>query len=64
MLFHRPTELNLSEEAVYELRDHPDFKFRPGTIVIRVGGFNAAAYDDSLNEDQVKTAPKTACNKN
>merc|ERR1719317_229551 len=24
----RPTELNLSEEAVYELRDHPDFKFR------------------------------------
>ena len=35
----RPTNLDTSEEAVYELRDHPDFTFRPGSIVIQVANF-------------------------
>ena len=30
-----------SEEAVYDLKDHPDFKYRPGSIVIRVANFPA-----------------------
>ena len=27
-------------EPVYDLKDHPDFKYRPGSIVIRVANFN------------------------
>ncbi len=34
-----PTELGETEEPVYELRDHPVFKYRPGSIVIRVANF-------------------------
>lgn len=28
-----------SEVSVYDLKDHPDFQYRPGTIVIRVANF-------------------------
>lgn len=35
----RPTFLEESEEPVYDLKDHPDFKYRPGSIVIRVANF-------------------------
>ena len=28
----------MTEEPVYDLRDHPDFKYRPGSVVIRVAG--------------------------
>lgn len=31
--------------SVYDLLDHPDFQYRPGTIVIRVANFNG---DDAL----------------
>ena len=35
-LIYRPEPLKLEECSVYDLKDHPDFKFRPGSIVIRV----------------------------
>lgn len=35
----RPTFKGESEVSVYNLKDHPDFQYRPGTIVIRVANF-------------------------
>lgn len=32
----RPKELEEAEMSVFDIKDHPDFRFRPGTIVIRV----------------------------
>ena len=41
--------MEVSEEPVYDLKDHPDFKYRPGTIVIRVGNHDQNN-DDTVNE--------------
>ncbi len=37
--FSRPLYVETTEEPVYDLKDHPDFKYRPGSIVIRVANF-------------------------
>ncbi|XP_028043776.1 (E3-independent) E2 ubiquitin-conjugating enzyme isoform X1 [Bombyx mandarina] len=34
-----PQMLYESEVSVYDLKDHPDFQYRPGTVVIRVANF-------------------------
>ncbi|GAB0092462.1 (E3-independent) E2 ubiquitin-conjugating enzyme [Sergentomyia squamirostris] len=34
-----PRDCGESEVSVYDLKDHPDFQYRPGTIVIRVANF-------------------------
>ncbi|CAG5032997.1 unnamed protein product [Parnassius apollo] len=34
-----PQMLNETEMSVYDLKDHPDFQYRPGTVVIRVANF-------------------------
>ncbi|XP_055677910.1 (E3-independent) E2 ubiquitin-conjugating enzyme isoform X2 [Lutzomyia longipalpis] len=34
-----PKYCGVSEVSVYDLKDHPDFQYRPGTIVIRVANF-------------------------
>lgn len=34
-----PQFLSESEVSVYDLKDHPDFQYRPGTVVIRVANF-------------------------
>ncbi|XP_061377073.1 (E3-independent) E2 ubiquitin-conjugating enzyme isoform X3 [Danaus plexippus] len=34
-----PQMLFESEMSVYDLKDHPDFQYRPGTVVIRVANF-------------------------
>ncbi|XP_047529947.1 (E3-independent) E2 ubiquitin-conjugating enzyme isoform X2 [Vanessa atalanta] len=34
-----PQILHESEMSVYDLKDHPDFQYRPGTVVIRVANF-------------------------
>lgn len=34
-----PQMLDESEVSVYDLKDHPDFQYRPGTVVIRVANF-------------------------
>ena len=31
--------------SVYDIKDHPDYKFRPGNTVIRVGGFEVRYYN-------------------
>ncbi|XP_058055719.1 (E3-independent) E2 ubiquitin-conjugating enzyme [Anopheles bellator] len=36
----QPTYSGESEVSVYDLKDHPDFQYRPGTIVIRVANFS------------------------
>uniref|UniRef100_A0A182P300 UBC core domain-containing protein n=1 Tax=Anopheles epiroticus TaxID=199890 RepID=A0A182P300_9DIPT len=36
----QPTYNGESEVSVYDLKDHPDFQYRPGTIVIRVANFS------------------------
>lgn len=38
-MLYRPEFINESEASVYDLKDHPDFQYRPGTIVIRVANF-------------------------
>uniref|UniRef100_A0A2M4CSB7 Putative ubiquitin-conjugating enzyme n=1 Tax=Anopheles darlingi TaxID=43151 RepID=A0A2M4CSB7_ANODA len=35
----QPTYSGETEVSVYDLKDHPDFQYRPGTIVIRVANF-------------------------
>lgn len=35
----RPEMLREQEVSVYDLRDHPDFRYRPGSVVIRVANF-------------------------
>ena len=41
MLVHRPILLEEDYEmSVYDLKDHPDYKFRPGLSVVPVGGLN------------------------
>uniref|UniRef100_A0A182LUL4 UBC core domain-containing protein n=1 Tax=Anopheles culicifacies TaxID=139723 RepID=A0A182LUL4_9DIPT len=44
----QPTYNGESEVSVYDLKDHPDFQYRPGTIVIRVANFTG--------EDGISTA--------
>lgn len=49
-----------SEVSVYDLKDHPDFQYRPGTIVIRVANFptencaTAGQVVDNYPEGRVK----------
>lgn len=38
-MFCRPTFLEEREVSVYDLKDHPDFQYRPGTLVIRIANF-------------------------
>lgn len=38
-IFIRPTLLEEREVSVYDLKDHPDFQYRPGTLVIRIANF-------------------------
>lgn len=35
----RPSFLEQREVSVYDLKDHPDFQYRPGTLVIRIANF-------------------------
>lgn len=35
----KPTQLETNEVSVYDLKDHPDFQYRPGTVAIRVANF-------------------------
>ncbi|KAK2588919.1 hypothetical protein KPH14_001776 [Odynerus spinipes] len=35
----QPTLLEEREVSVYDLKDHPDFQYRPGTVVIRIANF-------------------------
>lgn len=51
LLIIRPTFYNETEVSVYDLKDHPDFQYRPGTIVIRVANFTGA--DASCTAGQV-----------
>ncbi|CAD6992973.1 unnamed protein product [Ceratitis capitata] len=44
----KPTYNGETEVSVYDLKDHPDFQYRPGTMVIRVANFSG--------EDAVCTA--------
>lgn len=39
--------MDISEEPVYDLADHPDFKYRPGSVVIRVANFPESAENES-----------------
>ncbi|KAK8758140.1 hypothetical protein V5799_004223 [Amblyomma americanum] len=34
-----PEELGMEEVSVYDIKDHPDFKYRPASCVIRVANF-------------------------
>ena len=40
-----PTDvIKESEVSVYDIHDHPDYKFRPGHSVIRVAGFEVCIF--------------------
>lgn len=55
-----PQNKGESEVSVYDLKDHPDFQYRPGTIVIRVANFphrncaTAGQVVDNYPEGKVK----------
>lgn len=61
ILYCSPIYFNETEVSVYDLKDHPDFQFRPGTIVIRVANFvgedascTAGQVVDNFAEGRVK----------
>lgn len=40
LMVDRPTVIASNcEMSVYDIKDHPDYKFRPGQNIVRVGGF-------------------------
>lgn len=39
LLIFSPAMLEKNEVSVYDLKDHPDFEYRPETVVIRVANF-------------------------
>ena len=39
LVYFRPDEDREIEMSVYDVKDHPDYQFRPGNTVIRVAGF-------------------------
>jgi len=41
--WNNPAVIETTEVSVYDLKDHPDFKFRPGSIVVRVAGTGESA---------------------
>ncbi|CAB0012759.1 unnamed protein product [Nesidiocoris tenuis] len=47
----RPTLLMENEVSVYDLKDHPDFQYRPGIVVIRVANFQGE--DEACTAGQV-----------
>lgn len=47
-----PTKLEQNEVSVYDLKDHPDFQYRPGTVAIRVANFEGE--DATCTAGQVK----------
>ena len=47
----QPIYVSTADASVYDLKDHPDFKYRPGSIVIRV--MNKAGDDCGLGAGQV-----------
>lgn len=51
IFFIRPTLLMENEVSVYDLKDHPDFQYRPGTVVIRVANFQGE--DEGCTAGQV-----------
>ncbi|XP_067123691.1 (E3-independent) E2 ubiquitin-conjugating enzyme isoform X1 [Centruroides vittatus] len=42
-----PEELNNQEVSVYDIKDHPDFRYRPGSCVIRVANFQVGVHSDT-----------------
>eukprot|EP00092_Neocalanus_flemingeri_P034351 GFUD01037358.1.p1 GENE.GFUD01037358.1~~GFUD01037358.1.p1 ORF type:complete len:1189 (+),score=379.97 GFUD01037358.1:41-3607(+) len=47
----QPIYVSTADASAYDLKDHPDFKYRPGSIVIRV--MNSAGDDCGLGAGQV-----------
>lgn len=44
LFFVRPEEISLkSEVSVYDIKDHPYYKYRPGYAVIRVDGADVSS---------------------
>ena len=39
VLLFRPVQSTVEEASVYDIKDHMDYKFRPGRVVVRVGGY-------------------------
>ena len=56
----RPLDLGETEEPVYDLRDHPDFQYRPGSIVIRVGNFEQSVGGNNATSSK-ELAPGVGC---
>jgi len=55
----KPKELDECEMSVYDIKDHPDFRYRPGTIVIRVANmlphqYSAGQILDCFPDGQVR----------
>lgn len=40
-VYCRPMEIGTPEEmSVYDVKDHMEYKFRPGYVVVRIGGYD------------------------
>lgn len=51
-----PTHVSTEELSVYDIKDHPDYKFRPGHVVVRV-----AAGPDDPDVIDVSTPRNQSC---
>ncbi|WAQ97250.1 UBE2O-like protein [Mya arenaria] len=46
----KPVESEAVELSVFDVKDHPDFKFRCGSTVLRVGGFEAGEEYEAVGQ--------------
>nr|XP_040565995.1 LOW QUALITY PROTEIN: (E3-independent) E2 ubiquitin-conjugating enzyme UBE2O-like [Lepeophtheirus salmonis] len=52
-----PSYVGESEESVYDLRDHPDFNYRPGSVVIKVANFDNEESEGGLGGEVIEVYP-------
>jgi len=48
LVYYSPESTEPVELSVFDIKDHPDYKFRCGSTVLRVGGFEVTAQHSVL----------------
>ncbi|KAI5698747.1 hypothetical protein M8J75_011563 [Diaphorina citri] len=58
-----PECLGESEMSVYDIKDHPDFQFRPGSVVLNMGGVPSFKKTEDASSEPTTNSLGTAENK-
>ena len=44
LYFRSAESIQPEEMSVYDIKDHPEYRFRPGHVVVRVGGYDVCLF--------------------